>query len=183
MLGNATWTDLIEKDDFFYSYRYYMQVVATSESQEQHLKWSGLVESKLRQLIMKLEFNELISVAHPFIKSFESSHVYFTQEEKNKIAHGHLPPKKTEEELKALVKEGQETNSMFVSIFYVGIQLEESKDETTGKAPKRKLDISWPISEFTNIVKSWDSYLEETMGITVQFIKRFYLILRPGSNF
>jgi poly(A) polymerase len=36
----------------------------------------------------------------------------------------------------------------------------------------RKLDISWPTTEFTKMVKSWDKFDEVKMGIIVRHIKR-----------
>lgn len=36
----------------------------------------------------------------------------------------------------------------------------------------RKLDISYPTNEFTKLVKLWDNYDAETMGVIVRYIKR-----------
>jgi hypothetical protein len=36
----------------------------------------------------------------------------------------------------------------------------------------RRLDISYPTSEFTKMVKMWDHYEEEKMSIVVRIIKR-----------
>ena len=56
---------------FFHCYRYYLQIVASSDSAERQLKWAGMVESRLRQLVMKLEVVENLALAHPFVKSFD----------------------------------------------------------------------------------------------------------------
>lgn len=37
----------------------------------------------------------------------------------------------------------------------------------------RKLDISYPTTEFTKMVKMWDHYDDVLMGIVVRHIKRF----------
>jgi poly(A) polymerase Pap1 len=37
----------------------------------------------------------------------------------------------------------------------------------------RKLDISYPTNEFTKLVKLWDNYDAETMGVIVRYIKRW----------
>lgn len=42
--------------------RYYIQIVAASYCEEDQLRWIGLVESKLRQLVMKLELIENINI-------------------------------------------------------------------------------------------------------------------------
>lgn len=36
-----------------------------------------------------------------------------------------------------------------------------------------KLDISYPASEFTKLVKTWDRYDPSTMGIAIRNVKRF----------
>ena len=38
-LGSATWNDLFEKNDFFHRYKYYLQIIASSDSAERHLRW------------------------------------------------------------------------------------------------------------------------------------------------
>lgn len=37
----------------------------------------------------------------------------------------------------------------------------------------RKLDISYPTNEFTKLVKMWDKYDADTMGVIVRYIKSF----------
>jgi poly(A) polymerase Pap1 len=43
-----------------------------------------------------------------------------------------------------------------------------------GNGP-RKLDISYPTNEFTKLVKMWDKYDADTMGVIVRYIKRYVL--------
>lgn len=40
-----------------------------------------------------------------------------------------------------------------------------------GSTGPRRLDISWPTTEFTKMVKSWDKFDEVKMGIIVRHIK------------
>ena len=35
------WKELFDKHDFFYQYKYYLQIVASADSEDQHLKWHG----------------------------------------------------------------------------------------------------------------------------------------------
>jgi poly(A) polymerase len=39
LAGNKTWSDLFESHDFFERYKYYLQIVASSDSIENQLKW------------------------------------------------------------------------------------------------------------------------------------------------
>jgi poly(A) polymerase Pap1 len=44
-----------------------------------------------------------------------------------------------------------------------------------GAVGPRKLDISYPTTEFTKLVKMWEKFDEGTMGIVVRHIKRLVL--------
>lgn len=46
-----------------------------------------------------------------------------------------------------------------------------------GSSGPRKLDISYPTNEFIKLVKMWDKYDPETMGVIVRYIKRCALIV------
>ena len=72
-LKSAPWSDLFVRHDFFRKYKYYLQIVAASQTQDIQLKWSGMVESRIRQLVMKLELVENLQLAHPFVKGFDKS--------------------------------------------------------------------------------------------------------------
>jgi poly(A) polymerase len=41
-----------------------------------------------------------------------------------------------------------------------------------GSLGPRRLDISYPTTEFTKLVKMWDKYDNDKMGIVVRHIKR-----------
>lgn len=71
MIGNQGWCELFKGHDFFFRYKYYLQILASAEGPEQQRRWIGLVESRLRQLVMKLELVEGVQVAHPFTEIFE----------------------------------------------------------------------------------------------------------------
>lgn len=42
-----------------------------------------------------------------------------------------------------------------------------------GSVGPRRLDISYPTTEFTKLVKMWEKFDESTMGIVVRHIKKF----------
>jgi poly(A) polymerase len=89
--GQLQWKDLFEKHTFFTSgYRYYLSIVSCSRSREAQLLWSGLVESKVRHLVADLDNNEMINIAHPFIKGFDRVHRCRTQEEIDAVIAGDL---------------------------------------------------------------------------------------------
>lgn len=86
--GAKTWKDFFVKHTFFNEYKYYLSIVAaTKGTAEGHLKWSGLVESKVRLLVQKLELLETIGISHPFVKTFDKSY-RCTEAEAIKVADG-----------------------------------------------------------------------------------------------
>ena len=60
-------------------------VAATRSTYTEHLKYSGMVESKLRLLVQKLELVEGIELAHPYVKSFENGYYCDNAEEAHEI--------------------------------------------------------------------------------------------------
>lgn len=208
MIGAASWPELFEKHDFFSRYKYYLQVIASSSTAESQLSWSGMVESRLRQLVMKLEVNNGIEIAHPFIKGYDSVVDCKTEEEKHDAAHGIFAAKtskniendeesKKEDSAKHTeslengtndgelngkgdpVSEEETTTKIYITCLYIGLLI-KPKESTGGS---RKLDISWPIQEFIKLVKSWDKYDETCMAISVRHIKRyFYFLIISGPS-
>ena len=143
IVGSANWSELFAKHDFFHKYRHYLQVIASTGSPEQQIKWSvcssslrgvlirpltipnrsGTVESRIRQLVMKLEFVESLTLAHPFTKGFMQTHYCLTSEEVHASAHGEIPEsvtKRKEEDIEG--KEGAST--VYSTTFYIGLAIE-----------------------------------------------------------
>jgi poly(A) polymerase len=140
IVGSASWSELFAKHDFFHKYRYYLQVIASTGDADLQLKWydlafpfwkycithsyrSGTVESRLRQLVMKLEFVETLTLAHPFIKGFEDTAYCLTDEEVRAVAQGDISEavrKRKKEDIEG--KEGSST--VYTSTFYIGLAIE-----------------------------------------------------------
>lgn len=186
-LGKATWKELFEKHDFFHRYKYYLQVIASSGSADLQLKWEGTVESKLRQLIMKLELVPSLLIAHPFVDGFNHECVCYTDEEVRQVATGEMPPEvAARSKLQDLPPEGeaakvkdQETQdnasdrrTVYTTTFYIGLKVEPRQAHETSV---RRFDISYPTLDFTQRVKQWDQYDESAMGIVVRHIKGSHL--------
>lgn len=91
MADKKPWSDLFAKHTFFTSnYKYYISVIATSETKEAHKMWSGYVESKVRMLVQKLETHQNIALAHPFNKGYERRHRCKSSEEIAQVQEGSL---------------------------------------------------------------------------------------------
>ncbi|KAJ7341300.1 hypothetical protein JRQ81_005236, partial [Phrynocephalus forsythii] len=68
--GKSDWPKLLEPPNFFQKYKHYIVLTASSCTEEHHLEWAGLVESKIRVLVGNLERNEFITIAHVNPQSF-----------------------------------------------------------------------------------------------------------------
>lgn len=90
MVGKGQWKDLFTKAKFFHQYKHYLQITSSSESTESQLMWSGLVEAKLRQLVLKLEMVDLITLAHPYVKAIDRVHYCLSQQEIDNVVKGGL---------------------------------------------------------------------------------------------
>ena len=87
------------------------------------LERAGTVESRIRQLVMKLEYVEALKISHPFVKGFEQVHYCISEDELKSVAQGDvseavLKRKKTDTEGK------QETLVCYTTTFYIGIEVE-----------------------------------------------------------
>ena len=120
-----------------------------------------MVESRLRQLVLRLELVDGISVAHPFVKSFDRVTLCLAEEEANDAVHGKFIDRPADEE----VDQSKVVKTVYTSIFYIGLVI-----NTAGG--QKRVDISWPTAEFTKLVKTWDAYEEASMGIVVSYMRK-----------
>jgi poly(A) polymerase len=173
MVGEYGWDNLFVHHDFFSRYRHYLQIVAASKTKEQQLKWGGMVESRLRQLIMRLEVVDGIALAHPFIKGTDRNFICTSDEQWISIGHGTWPAGEPPSEEEMATAETDRKQVIYTTSFYVGLLIKPQPKSTNGnQTVKRQLDISWPSREFTELVKGWDQYESDDMSITVQNLKR-----------
>ena len=64
MTGQVSWDRLFESPNFFSKYKHFIMLYASSSTSEEQLEYAGLVESKIRHLILALERNDHITLAH-----------------------------------------------------------------------------------------------------------------------
>ncbi|KAI9499707.1 Poly(A) polymerase central domain-containing protein [Zychaea mexicana] len=184
MRGKGKWVDLFENSNFFQAYKHYLQIVACAESAEAQLKWSGLVESKLRQLIIKLEFVELLILAHPCTKGVDKVHYCLTDQEQQDVAKGVDLPERSftlsegnmdanhleqiKEKLSLTEEQVNNIKTIYTTSFFIGLYVEP---KPAGSGGTRRLDLVYPTQEFLKLVKGWDKYEPDTMAINVKTIK------------
>ncbi|OJT05411.1 Poly(A) polymerase pla1 [Trametes pubescens] len=169
MLGKAEWSALFVKHDFFQRYRFYLQVVAASRDLEMQNKWSGTVASKIRQLVMRLEYVDALKLAHPFIKGFDVVYYCLSEEEAQVVSRGEIPEAVAQRK-KEDVADKEGVIAVHTTSFFIGLSIKPKEAGSTGP---RRLDISYPTTEFVKMTKMWEKYDESAMHIAVRHIKQF----------
>ena len=84
---------------------------------------AGTVESRIRQLVMKLEYVDSLTLAHPFIKGFDQISYCLDDAEVRACASGDVSEtvgKRKKEEIEG--KEGAST--VYTTTFYIGLAIE-----------------------------------------------------------
>ncbi|KAI7866526.1 Poly(A) polymerase central domain-containing protein [Spinellus fusiger] len=198
MSGAGKWESLFEESSFFRAYKHYLQVIASSDSSQSQLQWSGLVESRLRQLVLKLELVEMLTLAHPYIQGFEKVHYCLTDKEQQDASNGiyladhtftptegiltmqHIDILKGRGDLSQ--KAIQCIRPLYTTTFYIGLSVEPKAESTDRSTGPRTLDLIWPIQEFIKLVKSWDKFDEDSMKISVKNLKSNMLPYELASD-
>lgn len=175
--NKKVWADLFQKHDFFFKYKFYLTVMASTKgTDEQNLKWSGLVESKLRLLVQKLEALNGINLAHPFTKPFETTYAYSTEDECKEIVDNY-GTYKTEGVLKnytEVTSDNKDDESLkdkkkvHITTMYIGLDV--AVDD------KKQIDIHVPCSDFFNLCRSFSEYEDtETFSLIIKYVKLYDL--------
>jgi poly(A) polymerase len=163
--GTKKWSDLFEKHQFFQQYKYYLSIVAaTKGSAEDQLKWAGLVESKLRLLVQKLEILDTIELAHPFVKTFDKEHICSTHEEAIRIADGEAAS--TNSQPQGGENPADTKISVHTTTLYIGLVIKV-------EGANKKLDIQWPCQEFFETCRNWNQYNEDVNSIFIKNVKKY----------
>lgn len=169
--GLAQWSDLFARSDFFSRYRHFFQILAISESAEEHRVWSGFVESKVRILMNKLEMEANIAVAPPFTETFEqvikvneTETGNFSMEEVISF-HFHDPTSNNTASSK-ISSIGDKT--IYTTAFYIGLGI--APFDPNFKGPRR-LVLDRPVAEFKYFVMNWEKHVP-SMQLEVRDIKR-----------
>ncbi|ETN37536.1 uncharacterized protein HMPREF1541_07158 [Cyphellophora europaea CBS 101466] len=166
--GKGKWSDLFQKHTFFTKdHKYYLSVIVSAKDPDQVKAWGGMVESKVRVLVMQLELqNDQISLARPFVKGFSRAHHCDDDAQRMEVRKGSMKYKVEQTKIvengnPGLVVDGDATGAsggdsptpggnFNTYTFYIGIDL-------TPQAQKN-LNISAAISYFKNVCQGWQSY-------------------------
>eukprot|EP01099_Mayorella_cantabrigiensis_P005414 TRINITY_DN4332_c0_g1_i1.p1 TRINITY_DN4332_c0_g1~~TRINITY_DN4332_c0_g1_i1.p1 ORF type:complete len:701 (-),score=179.38 TRINITY_DN4332_c0_g1_i1:227-2275(-) len=147
------WQKLFEKSNFFGRYKHYIEIDVMAETDHEHRKWLGWIESRLRLLILKLEQTPNVLYAQPFPKGFEQFYPNPPAENTDSSpAKKHFP---------------------YVTSFFIALKFKIVKSETGKASPK--VDLTPAVSNFTLTVNDWNEHNPETEDIKVSHIPRSQL--------
>lgn len=190
-VGKKMWKDFFVKHTFFHQYKYYLAIVAaTKGSAEDQLKFSGMVESKLRFLVQRLEVLDTIEIAHPFNKSFDNEQVCKTHDEALRIADGHPPMHSAVDGPQPSADAGSGSSeskpdgktdgeagapiTVHTTTFYIGLDI---KLEGNNK----RLDIQWPCQEFYETCRNWPQFNADMNSIYIKNVRGYVSV--PVTSF
>lgn len=157
MQGKQPWEHLFEPPLFFLKYKHFIMLLVSANTPEDHLEWSGLVESKIRLLVGNLERNQYINLAHINPESFQV-------------------PESMHSDLFSSPNAGNKQRCS--TMWFIGLELE--------KAENLNLDLTRDIQIFTetvNIQALNINMLKDGMRLEARHVKRKQLsqYLSPGT--
>jgi poly(A) polymerase len=185
----AEWKDLFKKHTFFTAdHKYYLAVVASAFSADAAKKWSGLVESKVRHLVMRVEEMKDIDLARPFTKGFKRVHKCKDEEQIREVQRGSM--KFQTEETKTVETSDPElvttngnatpmplsngdsekdtdSHTIYTYTYYIGIN--------THADFKGSLNLIPPFHAFKSICQGWSGYEAETHFLNLAVYKSWDL--------
>lgn len=103
------------------------------------------MESRIRQLVMKLELVDAIEIAHPFVKGFDKTYHCANADEVTAVARGEVSDaiiKQTKEEIEG--KEGGGT--VYMTSFFIGLEIQPKK----GKKKRNGLSLGAEVLTILN---------------------------------
>lgn len=205
-VGKKDWGALFEKHKFFHTYKSYLAVTAaTKGSEEEALKWSGWIESRLRFLVQKLEIHEGIALAHPYVKFFE--HVFvlpkldvegrkqllaaFGSKKAEEILSKYLEvtdDNKNTEEVKQKMQDEENFETLHITTLYIGLQLaatntnNNSNSNNSGAANNgngngegKKVDIHLICKDFLSFCQQLETYNGEKNDLQIKGVRLYEL--------
>lgn len=175
-----SWSTLLERHKFFHEYKFYLCIVASTKSNyDGHLKYSGMVESKLRLLVQKLELVDGVELAHPYVKDFYNGYYCENDAQIQEIVNSYgtiqgdvvsktTPPINAENK----AEDYKDKTEIHLTKLFIGLKID------INKKGEKKLDIQYPCSEFFSICKSWLDFDPAIHQIQIKNVKVYDL---PGD--
>lgn len=121
--GKKSWSALFKKHSFFTKdHKYYLSVVAASRSKTADVTFSGLVQSKVRLLVLGIDEGQTgIELARPYTKGIERIHRCKNEDEVTEVTKGSLDHLIAASDVP---EDGtSEDHIIYTTTFYIGLRL------------------------------------------------------------
>jgi poly(A) polymerase len=190
--GGKPWDDLFQRHTFFtHNHKYYLAVHAVCTTKNAHDQFSGLVKSKVRLLAKGIDEGQTnIEHAITYMDGFDRFHRCENEEQLDQVKQGHLPYKIDQEQIPkddGQPSDGEWPKIIYTTTFYIGLTMLEGKHpsslshltwlmifiEEIKSEGKASLDISWPVTDFRNLVENHPDYDAKTMEVRVVHIRKY----------
>lgn len=116
---------------------------------------AGTVESRIRQLVMKLEFVESLILAHPFIKGFDQISHCVSEGEVNLVAEGQISEAIAKRN-KADIENVATAKTVYSTSFFIGLLIQPKPSASAS------VDCSVGVDTYNYTVQSWFYWASET---------------------
>ncbi|KAI8328018.1 Poly(A) polymerase [Chlamydoabsidia padenii] len=159
MIGTASWNDLFKENIFFQRYEHYIQMIVSADDHESLLEGAGFIESRLRQLLLRLESSPQISLAHPFIEGIEASK-RCTQMRQVYDFIGAKPP------MNQSISTTPIDQTFYTKTFYIGLYFRfDVKTPST-------LNLSSPIKLFKKQILQNEGFDQQHLQLHIRYLDR-----------
>jgi len=123
-----------------------------------------------------------ITVAHPFTRGIEQTFHCKSEEDLDAVTRGHISPSIAKQSIED-IKGSSAGRTVYTTTFYIGLGV---KPKPHPPAPAgRKLDISYPTTEFVKQLKNWEAFEPGSMAIVIVHVKASNLpddVFGPGEK-
>jgi poly(A) polymerase len=171
------WNDLFQRHTFFTkNHKYYLAVHAICTTKLAHDQFSGLVKSKVRILAKSIDEGQTnIKYAITYMDGFDRVHRCENEEQLDQVKQGQMQYKIDQDQVTkeddAKLADGEWPKVIYTTTFYIGLTMPE--DEIKSEGGKASLDISWPVSDFRNLVENHTDYDANTMSVRVVHCREY----------
>lgn len=165
--GNKTWADLFQRHTFFtQDHKYYLSVIVSSTGDKDKFDaFSGKAQSRVRLLAKNIENGNTGGIAQVrvYMKGVDRVHRCTNEKEIDEVRQGSTQYQVPADEPS---KSGDQKTTVYTSTWYLGLTLVEGES-------KPKLDISYPVGEYKNIVQEDTAVFDEAcMATRIVYMRR-----------
>ncbi|KAI8085123.1 polymerase [Halteromyces radiatus] len=174
MIGSTSWDQLFTENVFFRRYGHYIQVVVSSDIHESLIQGAGLVESRLRQLLTKLESSPYIALVHPFIDGIEDKRRCTNRKDVREFI-GATKPRNSTDDLEPFEQ------TIYTKTFYIGLY---TRTEISSTSPSVSIDLTMEMNSFKYGLQHHPSFDKEHTRINLRYLNRSNLpqeLISTGS--